>query len=153
MSCSDRALARLARATLALCTALALLAPGLPAAAAEVVLVTAAQGSIEALDRDMAQQLYLGRRSALDDARPVQLLDLPAGPERDRFYQRLTGKNPGQIRAYWSRLVFTGRALPPREAASIDDARRILLDTPDMIGYLPAPAANDPALRVLLRLD
>jgi hypothetical protein len=39
-------------------------------------------------------------------------VDLPNGQVRDEFYLKLTGKNPAQIQAYWSRLVFTGRALP-----------------------------------------
>lgn len=161
MSYSDHAPARRARTAWIVCTIGALLVLSLPTAAAEIVpdivpdivLVTAADGPIDTLGLDIAEQLYLGRRSALADGRPVQLLDLPAGPARDRFYQRLTGKNPAQIRAYWSRLVFTGRALPPREASGIDEARRILLETPGTIGYLPATRASDPALRILLRLD
>ena len=63
----------------------------------------------------------------------------------------MTGKNPAQIQAYWSRLVFTGRALPPREARSMAEARQWLTDTPNLIGYLDR---NEPTagMRILLRL-
>lgn len=154
MSCSENRAYR-ARAARLVWTIATVFAFGLSAAAAaeEMAVVTAAKGPIVTLERDTAEQLYLGRRSVLADGQPVQLLDLPAGPERDRFYQLLTGKRPSQIRAYWSRLVFTGRALPPREVASIDDVRRILLENPGTVGYLPAAPAADPALRVLLRLE
>ena len=81
------------------------------------------------------------------------MLDLPSGPVRDQFYRLLTGKNPSQIRAYWSRMVFTGRALPPTESADVNDARRILLENPNAIAYLPSTYADDPSLRVLLRLE
>lgn len=118
-----------------------------------LVLVSAATGPIAVLDRDTAEQLYLGRRSSLPDATAVQLIDLPAGPERDRFYLQLTGKNPSQIRAYWSRLVFTGRAQPPREAASVSDARRLLDEIPGTIAYLPLDAASSPRLRILLQFE
>ena len=61
--------------------------------------------------------------------------------------------HPSQIRAYWSRLVFTGRAQPPREAADADEVRRLLQSTPGAIAYLPLDAARDPELVILLELD
>ena len=123
-----------------------------PAARAEIVLVTAIDSTVSELSRDEAEQLYMGRRAALSARGALLLLDLPTGPVRDQFYRLLTGKNPSQIRAYWSRMVFTGRALPPTESADVNDARRILLENPNAIAYLPATYADDPSLRVLLRL-
>lgn len=118
-----------------------------------LAIVSAREGGITELDRASAEQIYLGRRSTLPNGRAVTLVDLPAGPARDQFYLQLTRKNPSQIRAYWSRLVFTGRAQPPREAADADDVRRILLSTPGTIGYLPLDAAQHPGLVILLTLD
>lgn len=126
------------------------LGPG-PARASEVELVTARTGPVTALARGEAEQLFLGRRTTLDDGTPVTLVDLPAGPVRDRLYLLLTGKNPIQTRAYWSRQVFTGRARPPREAVDTDQAREWIATTPGAIGYLPSGLA-DSRLRVLLRL-
>lgn len=122
-------------------------------ARAEILIATAHDSAIETLSRDEAEQLYLGRRSTLAARSPLLLLDLPPGETRDQFYRLLTNKNPSQIRAWWSRMVFTGRALPPKEAADAGDARRLLLDNPGAIGYLPAPYAADPGLRILLRLE
>ena len=124
-----------------------------PTARAEIVLVTAIDSTISELSRDEAEQLYMGRRAALSARGALLLLDLPTGPVRDQFYRLLTGKNPSQIRAYWSRMVFTGRALPPTESADASDAHRILLENPNAVAYLPASYANDPKLRVLLRLE
>ena len=118
---------------------------------AQVVVVTADAGPVKALSRSEAEQLYLGRRTTLDNGLSVSLVDLPSGAARNQFYQLLTGKNPGQIRAYWSRQVFTGRALPPREAASIEEVRELLIAEPASIGYLPEGDV-DKRLRVLLRL-
>ncbi len=98
-----------------------------PAARAEIVLVTAIDSTISELSRDEAEQLYMGRRAALSARGALLLLDLPTGPVRDQFYRLLTGKNPSQIRAYWSRMVFTGRALPLTESADVSDVHCILL--------------------------
>lgn len=123
------------------------------AQAQAIVLVSARAGGIVELNRETAAQLYLGRRTALPDGRNARLLDLPAGPLRDQFYERLTGKNPSQIRAYWSRMVFTGRAHPPHEATDVDDALRLVLADPNALAYVPAAVATDHALQVLMAFD
>lgn len=119
--------------------------------AAELLIVTARTSPVSALSVDEAEQLFLGLRTTLSNGTPVKLIDLPPGPARDAFYQQLTGKNPIQTRAYWSRQVFTGRALPPREADSLQEAQNLIADTPGTIGYLPAED-TDKRLRVLLTL-
>ncbi|MBX3685600.1 MAG: hypothetical protein KF909_05675 [Rhodocyclaceae bacterium] len=118
---------------------------------AETVIVTARTGAITTLDRQEAERLYLGRTATLADGTPVTLADLPPGNVRDDFYLSLTGKNPLQIRTYWSRIVFTGRALPPKEADSPKQLRGWLAANPNMIGYLSDSEIDD-SVRVLLRL-
>ncbi|MDD3353182.1 hypothetical protein [Zoogloea sp.] len=123
------------------------------AARGEIVVVTSQAGAgrpIE-LKRNQVEALFLGRTTTLPDGTPVKLVDLPPGPIRDDFYLKLTGKNPAQIRAYWSRQVFTGRATPPREAQSLNEALQWLGETPHVIGYLPSGEAA-PRLYVVLRL-
>ena len=120
-------------------------------ARAQIAIVSSAQGAIQELSREQAEQLYLGRTRSLADGTPVMLADLPAGSVRDHFYQVLTGKNPNQIRAYWSRMVFTGRALPPQEVNNLREMREQLAANPNLIGYLPA-ADVDSRLRVLVEL-
>lgn len=128
-----------------------ILLAGTSAAKAEVVVVTSSRSSPIELSRDQAEKLYLGRSTTLGDGTPVNLIDLPNGSTRDEFYGRLTGKNPTQIQAYWSRIVFTGRASPPKEAGSVAEARQWLIDTPNTIGYLERGDATS-GLRILLRL-
>ena len=120
-------------------------------AEAPIVLVAGPATAIPPLSKEQAAQLYLGRASTLPGDTAVSLADLPAGPTRDRFYARLTGKNASQIRAHWSRMVFTGRALPPREVADIDELLALLAADPNLIGYLPAADAEG-RVKILLRL-
>lgn len=161
MWCSERTLPRRTLAAfvaLAVFAALALAfggqahAQGAPDGP-RLALVAARTTGLEALTRESAEQFYLGRRTALPDGRAVTLVDLPAGPTRDQFYLRLARKNPSQIRAYWSRLVFTGRAQPPIEAANAEEVRRLLRSIQGAIAYLPLEEAQDPDLVVLLTLD
>lgn len=122
-----------------------------PIAPAQILIVTSARGAVGELSRQQAEQLYLGRTRSLPDGTAVALADLPAGGVRDRFYEQLTGKNPSQIRAYWSRMVFTGRALPPQQVENARELGARLLGNPNLVGYLLAADA-DPRMKVLLKL-
>jgi len=126
--------------------------PGKTVATPSVQLVTSAKGEVSVLSREEAAQLLLGHRNRLNDGTLITLIDLPSGQIRARLYQVLTGKNPIQVRANWSRLVFSGRVRPPREASSENEALEWLLNTPNAIGYLPA-AVNDKRIKVLLVVD
>jgi hypothetical protein len=125
--------------------------PAEPAPVTGIQLVTATSSQVASLSAEEASQLFLGHRTTLHDGTPVTLIDLPSGPTRNSTYQTLTGKNPVQVRANWSRLVFSGRVRPPREAHSQREARDLLVATPNAIGYLPASVSDD-RLKVLLRL-
>lgn len=121
------------------------------ASRAEIIVVASNRSGPIELTREQAEKLYLGRSVTLGDGTPISLVDLPNGTLRDDFYLKLTGKNPAQIQAYWSHLVFTGRALPPREAASVAEARQWLGNTPNLIGYLDRADLTS-NMRILMRL-
>lgn len=121
------------------------------ASRAEIIVVASNRSGPIELTREQAEKLYLGRSVTLGDGTPISLVDLPNGTLRDDFYLKLTGKNPAQIQAYWSHLVFTGRALPPREAASVAEARQWLGNTPNLIGYLDRADLTS-NMRILMHL-
>lgn len=131
------------------CLLLTLLVGATTALATEIALVTAREGAIRQIERNDAEQLYLGRLSALPNGTPVRLHDLPPGPIRNAFYQHLIRKNALQTRAHWSRMVFTGRARPPVETSGHEAMIGAILADPNAIGYLPAEFVPD-SLRTLL---
>ena len=86
----------------------ALLSGLLGAAHAELVVIGAPAAA--ALTKEQVADVYLGKSNA---ATPV---DLPEGnPLRGEFYTKATGRDAAQVKATWSRLVFTGKGQPPKE--------------------------------------
>jgi hypothetical protein len=68
---------------------------------------------------------------------------------RDEFYLRIANKTPALLKAYWSKMVFTGRGQPPGELADSAAIRRKVADDPDAIGYIER-GALDPSVRAVL---
>jgi len=55
---------------------------------------------------------------------------------RDEFYQVVVGKNPGQLKAYWSKVIFTGRGKPPAVVADGAAARKRVASDSHAIAYV-----------------
>ena len=92
---------------------------------------------IETVDAGQATQLFLRQVTTWSDGVRVQPVDLTQGnPLRAEFYSRITGRSPGQLRAYWARQAFTGMGVPLREVATVEDVSRFILSTPGAIGYV-----------------
>jgi hypothetical protein len=120
-------------------------------AIADLVVVTAKQSTIEALTETEVRQLFSGQLRSINGQR-LQPLDLPSRDRnREEFYRKLMGRSPDQMRAYWTRLIFTGQGQPPREVAGTGELNTLISSSTDYVGYLPAAELN-PGLKVLFRL-
>jgi hypothetical protein len=70
-------------------------------------------------------------------------IDLREGsPERDQF-AKITGKTPAQVKAYWSKIIFTGRGQPPRAVLTDLDVKKIVSLNTAAIGYIDAAQLDD----------
>lgn len=118
---------------------------------AELVIVTGNQSPVAALSDNEVRQLFSGQLRSVGGQR-LQPLDLPANSShRNDFYRKLMGRSPDQMRAYWTRLIFTGQGQPPREVSSTQELIMLINSSAEFIGYLPAEEVNAD-LRVLYRL-
>jgi len=114
-------------------------------ALAEIVVV-AAPGS-STMTKDQVAGIYLGRST---DFKP---LDLPEStPVRDQFYKHATDRDAAQIKAMWSRIVFTGKGLPPKELPDAAAVKKAVAADPKAIGYIDKSAV-DGSVKVVLTLD
>lgn len=111
---------------------------GLPASVcAQIEVVAGKNSDTSALSREQVADIYLGRASRFPNGDRAIPIDLPSRSElRENFYLKVTGKTPAQLKAYWSRMQFTGKGKPPREVSNTDELIRLLIENPAMLGYL-----------------
>jgi ABC-type phosphate transport system substrate-binding protein len=147
-----RALSRSSRrmlASLAFGLALVLAAAD---ASAELVVVVSSRSQVTSINADQAAAIFLGHASRFPDGTQAVAIDQQLGaPQRDSFYRELTGKTPALLKAHWSKMVFTGRGQPPREAGGDAGVRRLVAENPAMIGYIGRDAL-DASVRAVLVL-
>jgi ABC-type phosphate transport system substrate-binding protein len=114
------------------------------AARAEVVVVVSAQSPVGALTRAELTDIYLGRTNRLPTGDPVVPIDqADRSPAYNEFYSKYLGQSTAQVKAHWSRLIFTGRGQPPRSVENSAAAAELVAGNPNAIAYVTADAVDD----------
>lgn len=125
-----------------LIAAIAALVLSVPAYAEVVVVVNPA--NTEAVSKDQVANVFLGKSTAFT---PIDQSDGSA--IRGEFYKKVADKDAAQTKALWSKLVFTGKATPPKEVASSADVKKAVAANPKGIGYIEKSAV-DASVKVVL---
>jgi len=114
-------------------------------AQAEIAVITGPGGP--AITKEQLANIYLGRSF---DLKPV---DLPEGnATREAFYKKATDRDQAQVKAVWSRVVFTGKGQAPAVQADAGAVKKAVAADPKAIGYIDK-AAVDGSVKVVLTLD
>jgi ABC-type phosphate transport system substrate-binding protein len=122
---------------------------GAGVAFADVVVVVSASSTTAALTSAQVVEIFLGKVSRYPDGARAMPIDQAEGSAaRDEFYAKLAGHSPAQIKAYWSKIIFTGRGRPPPAATSAAELKTRLAANPNAIGYMERSLVDD-KLRVL----
>lgn len=120
------------------------------AIAADVVAVVSSKSSVTALSANQVADIFLGKANRFPDGSQAVPIDQAEGSAaRDAFYAKVTGKSAAQLKAHWSKIIFTGRGQPPREVANSIEAKKRIADDPRAIGYIDQGLV-DGSVRVLL---
>jgi hypothetical protein len=102
----------------------------------DIAVVVSASSPVQQISRADISALYLGTLATNEAAHQLQPIDHEDGSVRDSFYSHLVNRSRNQLRAYWSRMVFTGKGKPPR-AHALDTVRQTLQADPWVIAYVP----------------
>ena len=115
----------------------------LPALSFAEVEVIVHPSNAAALDKDSIQRIYLGKTRAFPGGGEAVAISLKegTGPEGE-FTKNVLGKSAKQLKAYWAKMVFTGKGTPPRQIDSADEMVKLISANPNLIGFVPAGSAG-----------
>ncbi|MDF2447034.1 MAG: phosphate transporter substrate-binding protein [Moraxellaceae bacterium] len=104
------------------------------AAQGELVMVANPGISVGKLPLSQVSRIFLGQTEQLPDGSKAVPLNV-SGATEDEFAREILKKSPEQIERYWARMVFTGKAKPPRTIKR-DEVKALVASTPGAISYL-----------------
>lgn len=124
----------------------AIAAAAVPASAAEIVVIVSKQNPATRMFSEQASQFFLGKSNLFT---PIDQADGSA--IRNEFYRKVADKDAAQVKALWSKLVFTGKATPPKEYPNSAEVKKAVAADPKAIGYIDKSAVDD-TVKVILTL-
>ncbi|HYD81082.1 MAG TPA: hypothetical protein VEC06_14855 [Paucimonas sp.] len=118
-----------------------------PAAAEEIAVIVNPQNAATKMHTEQAAQFFLGKSSMFT---PVDLAEGSA--VRNEFYKKVADKDAAQVKAIWSKLVFTGKATLPKEYKTAAEVKKAVAADPNGIGYIEKSAVDN-TVKVILTLQ
>ncbi len=119
-------------------------------AVAELVVIVHPSNNNQ-LDEATISKIYLGREKSFADGQSVVPLALAdSAPASTAFNDAVLKKSSSQLKAYWSKLVFTGKGTPPKEIGSEEEMLKLVATNPSVIGYVDASKV-DASVKVALK--
>ena len=106
-----------------------------------VVVVHPSNG--DALDKKAISKIFLGKSKKFPSGADATPLNLDSGATSADFTKSVLGKSESQIKAYWSKLLFTGKGQAPQSVGSDAEVVDMISKNPSMIGYVSDGASTD----------
>lgn len=102
------------------------------------------QPMIHPLIKVQSKKIFLGKTKSYTNGRSAILISANySDPATEEFNSKVLGKSSSQVKAYWSKILFTGKGTPPQEMDSNAAVISSISSNPDAIGYLDASAVTD----------
>ncbi|MFT2090016.1 phosphate ABC transporter substrate-binding protein [Paraglaciecola sp. 2405UD69-4] len=89
------------------------------------------------------QRIYLGKEKKFSDGKEaLPVNQVPSSAARESFDSDTLGRSTNQVAAYWSKLVFTGKGIPPKELDNDSAVISIVAENPNAIGYVDSASVT-----------
>lgn len=113
-------------------------------ALAEMFVIVNKANTVQAMTKAEVTAIFMGRYQSFKNGVFALPLDQKSdGENRASFYTALTGRNLSFINAYWTRILFTGRATPPKELTDNYSVLELVKTNTNAIGYVDSSINPD----------
>ena len=95
------------------------------------------------ISADDIKRIFLGKmKSFPGGVQAIAVNQSASSSVREAFDSNALGKSASQIKAYWSKLVFSGKGNPPKEVDNDQEVIALVKDNPSVIGYVDSASVS-----------
>jgi len=103
------------------------------------------------LSKFQVKRIFLSITNKVDSNK-VKVYEIKNTSYKKEFYQNVSGKSLGQLRSYWARLIFTGKAQAPKQLQDVKELIAKMQEDNRVISYvLSSQITSD--MRVLYTME
>ncbi|HED35439.1 MAG TPA: phosphate ABC transporter substrate-binding protein [Gammaproteobacteria bacterium] len=118
---------------------------------AEISVIINPGTGVSSADIKIIKKIFLSKKSSIDGVDVIAVDQEEGSAIRDEFYLKVTKKNAAKLKNYWSKMIFSGKAVPPDVVG--DDAAVVswVAKKKNGIGYVNSSAVNG-TVKVILTI-
>jgi ABC-type phosphate transport system substrate-binding protein len=117
---------------------------------AEIAIIVSSNSGAAEINAKTAKKLFLSKIKSIPGMSNITLVgQLDESPIKADFTKKVTKKGMGKYKAYWSKMIFSGKAVPPTEFANDEEVRAYVAKNKDAVGYIDATSV-DSSVKVLM---
>ncbi|TMP28243.1 phosphate ABC transporter substrate-binding protein [Pseudoalteromonas rubra] len=95
-------------------------------------------------DTSTIKRIFTGKEKSFSNGNKAIPVSQEAGNAvTDEFNNKALSKSSAQLKAYWSKLIFTGKGTPPKEVSNDAEVLKMVSANPDTIGFVSSDAVTD----------
>lgn len=103
---------------------------------ADVVLVIHPSND-STLDAKEVKRIFLGKAKKFSNGKEaIPINQVEGSAARKSFDSTVLGRSSNQVSAYWSKLVFTGKGIPPKEVENDAAVIALIAENANAVGYV-----------------
>ena len=113
------------------------------AAVAEIAVIVN-PANPDTITKDDIAKIYMAKTKTFPGGKTAIPIDRTEGSAvRVEFVSKVIDKDEAQLKSYWSRLIFTGKGVPPKVLDSDAEVKELVARNPDAIGFVDAGVVDD----------
>ena len=121
-------------------------------ALAGVAVIVNPGNSEASLGEKEIKKIFLGKSSKFPGGKPAAPVDQSEeSAVRTEFARKVLKKSASKLAAYWSKMIFSGKGVPPKKVGNDADVIKHVANNPNAIGYVDSGAVND-SVKVVLTI-
>ena len=111
---------------------------------ADLLVVVNPKLKIQSLTKQQVSDIFLDKTNELPTGEPITpYLQSVKSEIHEQFNIKVHERSTSQLKAYWARLVFTGKGSPPAYFEDVNEVKRKIKDNPEIISYIYSEELDD----------
>ncbi len=103
---------------------------------ADVAVIVHPSNNAQLSDQQIAK-IFLKKQKSFSGQQKAIAINLPMkNAVRDEFQQKALNRSASQIKAYWAKLLFSGKGSAPKELTLETDVKAFVANNPNAIAYI-----------------
>ena len=117
---------------------------------AEIAIIVNKASTLTAAEASDIERVYLGKSKNIGGTEVTPINQEKNAGLSEAFNKVVLNKTSNQVKAYWSKLVFTGKGTPPQELSNDAEVLNAVKNDVNTIGYIDASVVDD-SVKVILK--